>query len=638
MSVSSLATSGPSIKIPGLQGATRPPELVAEATPVAPAKGYAEPAPGAVTLPADTARSWLAWQCRMVAGVIRGGIFLAAGPGEAPRLAASWPEGGTQAPLPTDIVSQVLAQGDGVIRSQEPYGPDKQRRCDLLASPLLANDRPVGAVVMMISGRSNSQQHAVLQLLQWGGVWLENLVRQHAGAQQEIGAFAANLLAVVLGRQAVRLAAMETVNRLADRFACERVSLGLRDGLSVHLQALSHVARFDPRTELVRGIEAAMEEALDQAATVLLPGDPERQPALTRAHDALTRQQGQGSICTVALHGQSGYVGALTLERAADRPFDKETAAACETLAGLVGPVLEMKQREARPLLLKAGEALMAPWAGLFGAAHLKVKLFLGVATLLLAASFLVQGNYEVTAPATIEGAVRQLLVAPQEGFVKQAAVRAGDVVAKGQLIALLDDRGLQLEAKKWQGEKNKVEQEYQEALAKRERTELSVLRAKIDQLDAELELVAGKIARTRLVAPFDGVVVSGDLSQSLGAPVQTGQVLFEVAPLDSYRVVVEVDEHDTTGLAPGKPGRLVMAALPHTPLAVSVRQVVPVAVSGEGRNFFRVEAALDQPSSLLRPGMRGVARIGIGPRKLFWIWTHALIDRLRLWAWSAGL
>ena len=51
------------------------------------------------------------------------------------------------------------------------------------------------------------------------------------------------------------------------------------------------------------------------------------------------------------------------------------------------------------------------------------------------------------------------------------------------------------------------------------------------------------KIARSRLAAPFDGIVISGDLSQQIGAPVETGKKLFEIAPLQSYRIILQVDE-----------------------------------------------------------------------------------------------
>ena len=44
---------------------------------------------------------------------------------------------------------------------------------------------------------------------------------------------------------------------------------------------------------------------------------------------------------------------------------------------------------------------------------------------------------------------------------------------------------------------------------------------------------------------------------------------------------------------------------------------------------------ALDGGADAIRPGMEGVGKIGVDRRKLAWIWTHALIDRLRLALWT---
>jgi multidrug resistance efflux pump len=463
-------------------------------------------------------------------------------------------------------------------------------------------------------------------------------VRQQVATQREIAGSTTASVGAILSQDSVHAAAIEAVNRLADKYHCERVSLGLRKGLRIALQALSHVARFDSRTQLVRAIEAAMEEAVDQAACIVRPNPPSQEAAISRAHAELSEQHGSGAICTVPLPCESGHIGAITLERAGDKPFDPETVVACQSLASVIGPILAMKQREERPLVFKGIDSVRRLLVTAFGPAHLKLKCLLSLLALLVALLAFVDGSYKVTAPATIQGEVRQLLVAPQDGFIERADIRAGDLVEKGQLIAALDESVHRLEVQKWASQRSKADKAYQEALAKRDRIELSLLRAEIEQLDAELRLAEDKLARTRLEAPFEGVVVSGDLSQSLGAPVETGQVLFEVAPLDRYRVVVEVDEHDVADLEPGLSGQLVVAAFPRKPFAVSVQRVVPVAVTGEGRNFFRVEATLDQPTHLLRPGMSGVAKIEIATRKLLWIWTHDLVERLRLWAWSLRL
>ncbi|MGB5306040.1 MAG: HlyD family secretion protein, partial [Gammaproteobacteria bacterium] len=131
------------------------------------------------------------------------------------------------------------------------------------------------------------------------------------------------------------------------------------------------------------------------------------------------------------------------------------------------------------------------------------------------------------------------------------------------------------------------------------------------------------------------GVVVSGDLSQSLGAPVGRGDVLFEVAPLDSYRLILRVEENGIQDLEVGQRGQLRLSGLPGENLPFTVERITPVSETDNKTNFFRVEARLLETHALLRPGMEGVGKIGIGERKLIWVWTHRLLDWLHLWLWS---
>jgi len=143
------------------------------------------------------------------------------------------------------------------------------------------------------------------------------------------------------------------------------------------------------------------------------------------------------------------------------------------------------------------------------------------------------------------------------------------------------------------------------------------------------------QLARTALVAPFDGVVVSGDLTQQLGAPVERGRVLFELAPLSTFRLVLKVDERDVGYVMPGQRGTLVLAAFPGERIGFEVTRVTPVSTPREGRNYFRVEAALDGNGPRLRPGMEGVGKIDVGRAGLAWIWTRQIIDAARLASWS---
>jgi multidrug efflux pump subunit AcrA (membrane-fusion protein) len=160
-------------------------------------------------------------------------------------------------------------------------------------------------------------------------------------------------------------------------------------------------------------------------------------------------------------------------------------------------------------------------------------------------------------------------------------------------------------------------------------------LSAQVDQADAQIRLLEDQLARTRIVAPFTGVVVTGDLSQSLSAPVERGEVLFEIAPLDSYRVILRVDERDITSVRVGQRGQLALAGMPSTLLEMEVEKVTPVSVASEGNNFFEIEARLLDSNDLLRPGMEGVGKVVVGPRRLGWIYTQKLVHWFRTMAWK---
>jgi multidrug resistance efflux pump len=151
---------------------------------------------------------------------------------------------------------------------------------------------------------------------------------------------------------------------------------------------------------------------------------------------------------------------------------------------------------------------------------------------------------------------------------------------------------------------------------------------------ESQLALVAEKLTLARILAPFDGVVVSGDLTQLLGSPVERGKLLFEVAPLDAYRVILKVDDRDIRHLRAGQSGRLVLTGLAADGLDFKVHNI-SVAEAQEGQNLFRVEAKLDRSDVKLRPGMEGVGKVTVGERSYAWIWTHRMLDWLRLLAWT---
>ena len=78
------------------------------------------------------------------------------------------------------------------------------------------------------------------------------------------------------------------------------------------------------------------------------------------------------------------------------------------------------------------------------------------------------------------------------------------------------------------------------------------------------------------------------------------------------------------------------LSALPRQDLQLVVTNIASLAADAVAEPAFRVEAELIEPLPGLRPGMQGVAKVVVGERRRWWIWTHALRDwlGLQLWRW----
>jgi len=584
--------------------------------------------------PAAFAAAWLSIQCRMLPGIAHGVVvFDAAGEGAFAPI-ATWPPGEAVGPALMAVAELALERRQGAVRSDAAAAgaPDAAAGA-ALAYPLIVDDRVYGVAAIAGVHRGEAELQGLMRRLQWGCAWLELLVRRAAAG----GALATvlELAITALTPPRFRAATTAVATALAAELACERVAIGFSRGRQVRVCALSHSADFDSKSALLRGLAAAMDEALDQQDTVVFPEPAERPPLIVRAHAALLEQQGAGAVCTVPLTDGAQLVGALTLERRGEQPFGPAEVALCEQVAALVGPLLEAKRRDDRWIGLKLVLAARAGLAALLGPGHLGLKLGALGATALLAFLMLAEGEFRVRAPATLEGLIQRAVTAPIDGYVATAPARAGDLVAAGDLLFTLEDKDLRLERLRLDTEREKLEREYSQGLAQDDRAGVRILGARIDQAQAQLQQVDEKLARTRVTAPFAGIVVAGDLTQSLGAPVSRGDVLFQVAPLEAYRVRLAVDEEDIPAVRVGQPGRLALTGLPERPLPIRVAKITPVSRVEQGRNVFVVEAALEDAPAVLRPGMAGVGKIDIERRTLAWIWSHRLVHWLRLWSWS---
>jgi multidrug efflux pump subunit AcrA (membrane-fusion protein) len=622
----------------------------------------------AATTDAAFGQAWLGLACRMIADAHTGALLLLPG-GTADPVLCGWPASSPPDPGLLAAAHASMQAGRGTLQP----GTQAVTR---LAYPVLLDGTVVAAAAFDIAADPPNASHAnarqanppnarqenaadarranapdprqanasdarrAMRQLQWAAAWLRDWRRRRDAAAfqgiTERTTLALDLLAAALEEPHFAAACRVSVTELATRFGCERVSIGFSRRLRSSVVAISHTAQFGKSMSLVRMLAEAMDEAIDQHSPVLHPPPETEDWMVTRAHAALAAAHGSGAVLTIPLFVRDHFAGAVVFERAAEKPFDQTTIDLAEAVVAILGPALIDKREAERGLPSLIAGRIAAQAIHLFGPGYWGRKLSLAAIAAAIIFCVSARGPYRIAADARVEGAVQRAMVAPFDGFIAAASVKAGDTVRTGQTLASLDDRDLVLERLRWVTERQQHMAEYDQALSHGNRADAGRFHALADEASAQMRLIDEQLRRTQIDAPFDGLVVSGDLSQSIGAPARRGDVLFEIAPLDDWRVVLRVPESQIAAISPGQRGKLLVAALPDVALPFTVLRIVPVAEAHDGKMLFRVDAQLLATTPRLRPGMEGLGEVDAGRARLVWIWFRSLLHWVRIesWAW----
>jgi RND family efflux transporter MFP subunit len=479
--------------------------------------------------------------------------------------------------------------------------------------------------------------------MRWGQGWLmANAMRglQTQSTLQEELMFLVDTIMLAMSGDDLRMSVQAVLIEVAHRLKAERISMGLAEhGGNAKLWSISHAGDFSGRLSLTRGLEAAMDEALDQANVIDFSRQDdlnvEGQMLITRAHKDYLQMSGSGVVLSIPHAVDSKMSMAFVFEWADELAAQNQRHLAMGLVPVMAKVFTERRLAQVswwRRLLSDVRDA--AAW--LVGPRHAWFKVLALLVLTALVVMSVVRMPLEVSADARLEGAVVRQIHAPFDGFVAQSLLRAGQEVSKGGVLAVLDDRDLKLEVERWNSEQAQYRNQFQDAQAQKNLAQVQINLAQGRQAQAQRALSESNLSRSKVSSPMAGIIVSGDLSQQLGAPVQKGQLLFEVAPLNDYRVVLQVDERDIDLLSVGQEGRLMLTALSGQEMSLKITQISPVTEVVEGSNRFRVEASLASGEELLRPGMKGIARLDTGEERVLWVWLRGLAEwsRLTLWKW----
>ncbi len=578
----------------------------------------------------STSQKWLQLLSSELSGFESAIIMIADPKNKRLRTIAKWPEKISNPKVFSLIVKQTLEKKEKICLPN--IVDSDNNSSDLYSLPIKKGNSLFGILTVKTSAQPVEMQKVILSAMKKSSKWLL-LISLRNSNEDDFYIRVVALLAACFEKSSYKETVTSLVTELTKSFKCERVALSEYRSHHSRVIALSNSANFEAQSNLIRDISSCMDESIDQDSPMKYP-DPGTQ-LINRSHQKLIDRFGTGSICTFPLSHEYKIFGSILLLRSETARFEDKDVRLCEQVFSLIAPNLILKKEQERNLISKIGHSISHLFTSTFSIRRLKLKLVLATITLLLAMTILIQDDFRISAPAILEGKIQRVVAAPFSGFLVSASVRAGDRVTAGEVMASLDDSGLKLELAKLQGSLKKGLRELRKAQSTRDLVSVSVLNERVKQIAAEIDLAYLQLDRVNLITPFDGVIIEGDLSQTLGSPVERGEMLFKIAPLEGYRIILKVDEKQISHIKQGQTGTLVLPSMTEQTYPLIVEKITVASKVEDGTNIFRVEASVKNTTDKLRPGMQGVGKILVGRGPLLWNWTHEIVGMIRIWLWT---
>jgi len=189
---------------------------------------------------------------------------------------------------------------------------------------------------------------------------------------------------------------------------------------------------------------------------------------------------------------------------------------------------------------------------------------------------------------------------------------KEGSLVKEGELLVQLNDADLQARLKRLEAELKLagIRENRQQRLAESgSGTEEAFDEARLTRaaLEAEKELLQAEIDKTRVVAPFTGVI--GLRQVSVGSHVSTDDPIARLENLDAIEVEFGIPERHQYTIRPGHSIKLQIPGLPRT-ISGQIDSISPRL--DPGTRTLTCRASLEPGEVVLRPGGFGTVSIEV--------------------------
>ena len=524
------------------------------------------------------------------------------------------------------VLEQIQVGADRCAKQKRVQIERLQHNTDLtiLCVPVSVVGTPEVIAILLTINREPIEPFVVTSQLVASYVAFWNL--SHDRLVDHSSSLLATLPVKILSCNGLKDACLMVVNVLTQILHCSRAAIALGKGQHLRLHAVSGSTSFDRRSETAEALTAALNECAMTDDIIVFPSPPDSMHAHFPAHEQLGRVIHDQTILTIPLRTQNkDVIGACLLSWNGSREIPDSEIDIAQSVAEAAGLTLNAIRRAEMDTLSRLTEKGRYLW---------KFTRTRAITAAAVTALFVlpVFPQY-IKCDCTLQPVAKRVVCAPFNSILEKSFVTVGDIIQQGQLLARLKDDDIRIEHAALLAEKFRYEKLIDVYQASGDIAASKLADYERQRTSHRLTLLERHIAHLEIRAPIAGVVLKGDLERAQGAPLQIGQVLYEMAPLDSMLVEIYVPDLDISRVESGMKVDMRFDSIPHLTLSETIRKIHPISITVEHRNVFTAETILKNERQLLRSGMKGRARISAHRHSLVWLllyrpWTF-LTSRL---------
>lgn len=372
-------------------------------------------------------------------------------------------------------------------------------------------------------------------------------------------------------------------------------------------------------------LEAALDECLLRGEPACWPPPPGTPRHSLATHKQLALRWNAESVVSIPLRMHTGEIVGAWLSVVSAPQQSQDVIGFMQAATPLVAAALRSLQRGERGRIATAWIRLTETLRKRRGRL-LVLASCVGLGLLCVPMPYAVRGGCEVQ-PVSL-----RYIAAPFGARLLQTEVEPGDEVTTGQLLARLDGEEIRWELSGATAEFDRAAKERDSHLVEKDFNAAQVARLDMARIDAKASVLRQRSDQLEIRSPVDGVVISGDLRKAEGAPLTTGQTLLEIAPLDEMVLEIGIPEDDITHVSVGQTVVAVLNALPERNWVGQITRIHPRSELVDQDYVFVAEVHFQNDLGLLRPGMKGRAKITTDNHPLGWNLFHKAFDQVRFW------